>query len=277
MDTLADKKQKFIEDRLQEPCSYSANYVAFLDLLGFKGLCKSELNCEEIKAIFYDIELLKWRFDNAFSSLIFSERTREQCTFTMMSDSIVVSTPSNDEGLSFMLFLCSTIQSMLLKSPHTILLRGGIAKGNFYELDNLTFGPAFIDAYMLESNVAVCPRVVISEEIISDLKQRNVISNSKSSIERYLKNYKEDSNSSQITIFLQQSNDDGYYFVDYLNPLELMALQHQPATIQTIRCHIIDGCFNQNIRYQQKFKWLCRYFNYKIEHFPLSDMSKYLI
>ena len=264
---------------MQEPYSYSENYVAFLDLLGFKDLCRTKLRCEEIKAIFNDIELLKWCFDNTLSLLMFSEGIRQQCTFTVMSDSIIISAPANDEGLSFMLFLCGKIQNMLLKNPHTILLRGGIAKGSFYKLDNLTFGPALIDAYTLENSVAFYPRVVISEEIVSDLRQRNIIANSKSTVERYLKKYRDNQDSSQpqIELFIQKSKDDSYSFVDYLNPLELITLRQQPETIQTIRNHIIDGCLDQNTRHQQKYRWLLCYFNDKMKHFFLSDMSQYII
>jgi hypothetical protein len=42
-----------------------------------------------------------------------------------------------------------------------ILLRGAICVGDLFIGDHATFGPALIDAYDLESNVAVFPRIAI--------------------------------------------------------------------------------------------------------------------
>ncbi len=45
------EKREYIKKKLKEPNSYQKCYVAFLDLLGFKELCKNRLGCAEIKAI----------------------------------------------------------------------------------------------------------------------------------------------------------------------------------------------------------------------------------
>ena len=51
--------EEFVERKLCEPNQYKITYIAFLDILGFKEKCsKKELSCEEIKAIFNDVELL---------------------------------------------------------------------------------------------------------------------------------------------------------------------------------------------------------------------------
>jgi hypothetical protein len=45
------------------------------------------------------------------------------------------------------------------------LVRGGATVGNLYHSNGIVFGDALIEAYRLESSVAVYPRVVLSQKI----------------------------------------------------------------------------------------------------------------
>jgi hypothetical protein len=51
------------------------------------------------------------------------------------------------------------------------LIRGGICKGELYHDGSVIFGPAFIEAYRLESTVANFPRVVLGADAYSDALQ----------------------------------------------------------------------------------------------------------
>jgi hypothetical protein len=44
-----------------------------------------------------------------------------------------------------------------------------VAKGNFYHEDKVAFGPAFLDAYRIETTIADFPRVVLSREVYEDV------------------------------------------------------------------------------------------------------------
>src|ERR1700756_3728702 len=46
------------------------------------------------------------------------------------------------------------------------LIRGGIALGGLYHSSDIVFGEALIDAYRLESKVAVYPRILISPTVL---------------------------------------------------------------------------------------------------------------
>jgi len=60
-----------------------------------------------------------------------------------------------------------------------IFLRGGISVGKFSNYDEITFGEGLVNAYILESEVAKFPRVVISLNIditqIDNNKYKNLI------------------------------------------------------------------------------------------------------
>ena len=284
MDFFNKQKQEYMENKLHEPNSYQKCYVAFLDLLGFKEICGNQLGCAEIKAIFDDIELLKYSYDNTLGIATISEKTRSESTFTVMSDSIIISAPKNDEGFVFILYLCSLIQSMLLEGPYMILLRGGIAEGDFFKLKNLTFGPALIGAYKLENEVAFYPRVVIHRNIIDDLNQRQMMYNERKSTKNAMSKYKvvdyrkpSDNYCSQISLFVTKSKDDKQYFVDYLNSLELLCLSHQKGKIELIKNGIVKGCRNENDRYREKYEWLLKYYNEKMSNNFFPDMREYVI
>lgn len=262
------KKEDYIIKKLSEPNQYISSYVAFLDMLGFKNVCsKKEVSCQEIKAIFDDIELIKLNFDKTLCNFIISKDVSDKTSFTIMSDSVVISAPDNDDGLVFLLYLCSFIHNCLLENG--IPLRGGIAKGDFYKLDNIMYGPALIEAYNLESEFAVYPRTIISDSIIAELKSRYLFC--KKTVPDYLSKYSSEANyksnhNSEIEIFIKKSLKDEKYFVDYFNPLQQLANSKKPYRIEKITKVINNGLTNTNDRIRKKYEWLNEYLeqNHKI-------------
>lgn len=57
-------KEDYIKKRMSESDQYSKGYVAFLDLMGFKEMCRN-YPCQEIKSIINDIGLLEIDFREA--------------------------------------------------------------------------------------------------------------------------------------------------------------------------------------------------------------------
>ena len=53
-----------------------------------------------------------------------------------------------------------------------LLIRGAVAKGPLYHKQSVMFGPALLDAYGLETNVAMYPRIVLSREVHRDRADR---------------------------------------------------------------------------------------------------------
>ena len=278
-----DEKRQFIEKKLSEPNEYRYRYVAFLDMLGFKDMCDNKnISCYEIKAIFNEIELLKLKYDT-FSKIVISDEIVDDTEFTFMSDSIIISAPHSDLGLLFILYLSNFIQNMLLQED--VPLRGGIAEGNFFKLDNVMFGPALVSAYLIESQKAVYPRIVLCEEIIARLREKGVFK--KKSVADYMAKYKTQNSEeyknmavyTEIETFIKQSTEDDCFFVHYLNPVEMLLLSHDQKKREKIESVIQNGLSHHDERIKEKYQWLEKYYNSSIEslkrvfHFNLEDLN----
>lgn len=272
---FVELRQKFIEEKLSEPDEYRIRYVAFLDLLGFKNIT-NEQDCAFIKAFFNDIELLKFSFDAPMGTTVFGKDLVEDADFTIMSDSIVIATENSNAGLAYLLFLCSTIQSRLLTSPaHPLLLRGGISCGNYYKLKSLSFGPAMTEAYLLE-NQANSPRVIIDPKIIEKMMADGVLR--KYGTDEYL------SDSDQFTTMIKlllTTFGDNFYFVDYLNTMELLRLSNSKNSennlIEIIQQTIRTGVNIENERVRQKYIWLRSFYNEKMRNSFFPNMTEFVI
>ena len=99
------------------------------------------------------------------------------------SDHIVVSYPEPDmEDLAIDVmkpvwaeFICqdcirviSAIAERALRQG--LLLRGGLSRGELYHGNEVVFGEALVDAYRLESEVALVPRILVSERVWQQLQ-----------------------------------------------------------------------------------------------------------
>jgi hypothetical protein len=272
---LSKKRQLFIKQKLTERNTYQLRYVAFLDLLGFKTIT-NELRCDEIKALFNDIELIKYSFDESMGKILFSADTVDGVEFTIMSDSVVISVIDSEEGLAYLLFICAKIQSSLLTYPgKMILLRGGISHGEYFKLGNLSFGPAATAAYLLESAQACLPRIILDQSIAKDLNEKNIIG--QKGINKYL-SYESTGNVTKIiNLFLAEPVDDDFYFVDFFNPIEVLRLSQRNELIFHVQNSIRTGLKETDNKIQDKYRWLLNYYNYRMKQNVFPDMKKFLI
>jgi hypothetical protein len=90
-----------------------------------------------------------------------------------------------------------------------VFIRGGISIGNAYITERRFFGPAYQDAYELESKVAQFPRIVLSNEVVETFESN----------ERLLGG-SDDGQSVEELRQLITKRDDGVWFLDYLRASE---------------------------------------------------------
>ncbi len=129
-------------------------YVAFLDLLGFKGqvASKTQEESEEMIVEFADTVHAVWERYN-------KGRKQELIKAMLASDSVIVYTLEQaPEELDLLLQFSLTLMREIFEEDSN-LLRGAIAKGGFMEVRNpgtrnfketLMVGQAYISAYTLE-------------------------------------------------------------------------------------------------------------------------------
>ncbi|MBR2566586.1 MAG: hypothetical protein IKE29_18490 [Paenibacillus sp.] len=163
--------------------TYQNKLVAFVDILGFSNLVKeSETNDSKAQMLLSslrDIESFIKREEELYErseSIGNNTVSKLKVNYTQFSDSIILSTdivvPEID-GLKFhninnimnMCTLLSYLQARFLNEG--VLLRGGLTWGPIFHEKNICFGPAFIKAYLLESELANTPRIVIDPSITS--------------------------------------------------------------------------------------------------------------
>lgn len=139
--------------------SYSKALVTFFDILGFSEMVKN-LSANEINAV-----LDKFSYHNGEGQY---DKADFGPTVLSFSDSVVrVQKTSERSSLFFELVNLMHAQGELVAKG--ILVRGGMALGDVYVEKKRIFGPAFVEAYHLESKLAMYPRIVVSPTALAAL------------------------------------------------------------------------------------------------------------
>ena len=77
------------------------------------------------------------------------------------------------ENIIKLLYVASSIQRVMTGASK-ILVRGAATIGLFYSNDQFVYGPALIEAYKLETEESIYPRILISDNLLEYLEaQRN--------------------------------------------------------------------------------------------------------
>lgn len=172
---------------------YEERLVAFMDILGFSNLVKQSTNNESVQQRLY--EFLRQYSKNEHAKKVFCGfrngdgsrcgdedieglKTLYNYRFTQFSDSFVfsVNTMHRPSVQYFPLLIGQFMQHALELG---FLVRGGVAKGLIvHEENGPVFGPAFIQAYKIESGQAVFGRTVLSNEAFECISKSGIYSSS---------------------------------------------------------------------------------------------------
>ncbi len=166
---------------------YSRSLIAFLDVLGIKKLISDHTGGREHVAI-DKIEEMRRIVETSVKVL----EDKDEFYYLHISDSFVFL--CRPEDIIILVELLAIIQTRIIHECN-FLLRGAVTVGDaiIREDGKFIIGPAYIQAYQLQENDAVYPRIIVDASVIK------AIAKAKKSIHDYLK---EDS--------------DKEYFVDYI-------------------------------------------------------------
>lgn len=238
---------------------YEDRYVAFIDILGFREIVKHSLREqpeESVSSLNSIFNALNLRFqgtaEDYASQYGGSDSDLRVNTF---SDFVVISSKSTEAGLDLLIFAVWCVTRDWLSKGY--LSRGGIAKGPVIHAEaegktpGLVFGPAFIDAYAHEQEVADFPRVVFTKEVRTDLVQ-----------------YRKDGNNTIAAIkTLVTKCQDGPMSIDMFghlrrNGFEFLGKDHKEEAVQFQRTLVNQLEHGADLpRWYRKTIWLVQRFN----------------
>jgi hypothetical protein len=238
------------------PIVYKPVLLSYLDVLGFRDMIdKSKTNVYKVQETFALLHHMKLQYSGMRRFATTDGKTPRPIThFKNFSDLIIRATELVDDdmladylNLEFMALAGTQCNSVCQGD----LLRGAVCIGDLYIDDDVTFGPALVEAYTLESTVAVFPRIVIDKEVIR--KSR----------------YEADG---PIWNDFVARGEDGVYFIDYLFgsfldrwsypveeqiPANAMLLIHKEFVEELLMTWTKEGEY----RKRQKALWLAQYHN----------------
>jgi hypothetical protein len=156
---------------------YEQRYVAFIDILGFKELIRDSARASshgpaKLTSIFNALNLNFDGFKKDYNEKSQSGKEDADLRVNSFSDFVVVSSLATKSGFNLLLFVIWCVARDWLSKGY--LCRGGIAKGSVIHIGGtngnpgMVFGPAFIEAYQLEQDIADFPRIVLSKSVRVD-------------------------------------------------------------------------------------------------------------
>jgi hypothetical protein len=239
-------------------------YCAFIDILGFKQLIN---DCRNPNKEFDQIKLndLLQKIERAQKKVLVQIKEQSKNSnlkFKVFSDNILLAWPINtlDDGESefgFLILLLLKYQlDMALKG---FFVRGGFSRGQLFINDDMIFGPALLEAYRLESEVSLYPRIVFSDSVKKDIKI-------------HLKAYATKQDAPQD--YHIYCDSDNLYFINYLYQyfenfkhaeVQEMLLKHKENIIQNLTT------YKNNPKVLAKYNWLAMYHNFFCEIYNLED------
>lgn len=215
---------------------YEDRIVAYIDILGFKNLVDSSksLETDSIQKILERMN--KTKKDNYDYKFHESYKTQ----VTTFSDNIVISYPAdNIDNLLYVLWDVLYLQIYMVGKD--TLLRGGITIGKIIHNSEMVYGPAMNDAYRLESEIAIYPRIIIDDNKIIEL------------IDEFY-----DSDKCKVIEKMLNFDIDGCFYIDYLDQREEIDEigDEYFEFLSQIRKMIKNGLKNDSIKVLKKYEWL---------------------
>ncbi len=229
---------------------YEDRILAFVDILGFKDMVHiSSFDPREqqrIKAAMDIIHSYKVLNDAGENGGL----RKFGVQVTTFSDSAILSYPINFDGGLFHVLL-DLIHLQIDLSNIGVFIRGGVSIGPAHHDEINAYGPAMIEAYGLESDKAVYPRIILTGQTLS-------IGISVS------QNHRNPVDMSLLNSVIRQ-DEDGFYYLDYLRQFqELDYPEYDYYRLLTrIRERLVYNLnlYHTNARIFPKYEWMLMYWN----------------
>lgn len=254
-DRTAFRSERFVlvaikQSNQEKPHVYRPSILTFVDILGFREIAQKG-KPEDIKELLESLKREATPDDNLAKDLEMSFLTFSVCTVRV----VPVDSRSNKKFPSGILWheLLSLVYLQARLVRKKCFIRGGLTVDDIYIDGNMVFGPAIIKAYMLESEFAVYPRIVVDPAVFPLFEKDQLLRNHDTATEwEYLQK-------------VIRRDSDGLYFVDYISGIltefdeegmefDFLAA-HKEVVLESARAH--DGLN----KVAAKYLWLANYHN----------------
>ena len=202
-DRTAFRSKRFVlvaikQSNQEKPHVYRPSILTFVDILGFREIARKG-KPEDIKELLESLKREATPDDNLAKDLEMSFLTFSDCTVRV----VPVDSRSNKKFPSGILWheLLSLVYLQARLVRKKCFIRGGLTVDDIYIDGNMVFGPAIIKAYMLESEFAVYPRIVVDPAVFPLFEKDQLLRNHDTATEwKYLQK-------------VIRRDSDGLYFV----------------------------------------------------------------
>ena len=251
-------------------------YTAFLDILGFSNHIKTKITNDYLAEEFHDtfneiIEYIQYEKENKFLIDNANYLKNIEIKYSWISDTFVISVEyineieKDDENIikGMMLFRLSMIVASIhhfMALKFGFIVRGAISSKYSCITNNFILGEGVAEASKLEKEIAIHPRVIFEQNIISH------------EIYELISRHYRDNDLNYIT-----KDCDGCYFVNYLailqyippmigkipripdNKIKETAIEQKVNVIKKYQKIVQDGSMIADEKIKAKYIWLNNY------------------
>lgn len=157
--------------RFEASLKFETRLTVFVDILGWRSAVEAAAagDGEGVLALGRALASIQGygKFAETLQGLApDGERWHGDPRVSQFSDCLLLSFSNDRLGEGLLKQALQVLTSVLI--PHGLLLRGGVVRGKLFHQGVLTFGPAMNEAYRLEHEIAVHPRIILSEELSAE-------------------------------------------------------------------------------------------------------------
>lgn len=236
---------------------YKISIITFLDILGFRKIVEGQKNPAKIREILYQLKRFS-KPDEDLSKLY--EQKFYAFSDTVIRTTNILSSLNKKHQIGIVFHELLDILHMQINLVHQgIFIRGSVTIDKIYSSSNCLFGPGLINAYDLERNKAIYPRIMVDSGILKLVRESFLLKANHH-------NYKEEIK--YIKNIIKRSKDK-VWFIDYLNASEsefdepyeylLFIENHKNKIIENIKKN------QKDIKAKRKYLWLKRYHNESVK------------
>jgi hypothetical protein len=250
-----------------------------LDILGFGDLLRRRAEEGKTQRLLDDIYLILLDKRRALNPSLGAQSDMEW-PLKMFSDNLVLGCPIKDppEASELFEFFCALARYQMALIEHGLFIRGGLSMGDLFIDHKLVFGLALIQAYEIEKQEAVNPRIMVSRNFIEHMRNNSAEWGP------------EIINDFSYSILTEASNCGSTSFINYL----YLASRTASLTLHKIKYNVswhkklieeMLKYFEDKPKELSKYIWAAHYHNYfikSINEYPLdepagSEFDNYLI